>query len=130
MVKRGIWIVLASLLIVACSKSRPTESISIATPLSDNGSMTLTFTIEFPDAESHAYCVENLQKIKYALALMFSSYRSDELTNIGISNNTIKRLLSSRFNVRYDTVKIEDYDVRDKYNKKAKQQTVFSSQVK
>ena len=61
---------------------------------------------------------------------MFRSYRSDELTNIGISNNTIKRLLSSRFNVRYEKVKIEDYDVRDKFNIKAKKQTVFTSQGK
>ena len=130
MVKRGIWVILASMLIVACSKTGPTESISIATSLSDNGTMSMTFTIEFPDRDSHADFLENLQKIKYALTLMFSNYRSDELTNIGISNNTIKRLLSSRFNVNYDKVKIDDYDVRDKFNKKAKKQTVFTGQGK
>ncbi|MBU0991264.1 MAG: hypothetical protein KJ737_02120 [Proteobacteria bacterium] len=124
--KTAVLIAIASLMMLSCGKQNLKDTMSISAILGDNGSLAMTFDIEFPDQESRAFFRENSDKIKYALTLTFKSYNSDELTNRGISNNTIKKLISSRFKINYSKITINEYDVRDSSNQKAKKKTVFS----
>ncbi len=80
---------------MACGKPKIKHSMNISNILADNGSLTMSVDILFNNEDQDEYekFLKNVDQIKFAFDLMFKAYKSDEILNKGISNNTMKKIL-------------------------------------
>ena len=122
-------LIMAGFVFISCGGEASKESLRIATPLADKGYIDMTLTLEFADPEDHRLFIDNQDKIRYALILMFKGYNATDLVNRGLSNNSIKKLLSSRFHVALASMKIDAYDLRDAKNNKVKKKSILTQDV-
>lgn len=120
-------ILILSFIICACAKPKPKYSMNVSTGLADKGSLQIALDIEFQNKEDLKIFKKNSGKIKYALRMMFSGYPSNELVNKGITNNTVQKLFTSRFNLEFHKVTITNFVVKDAKGEKVTKKTVFAT---
>ena len=121
-------IVAICFLICACAKPNPKYAMSVSSPLTDNGTISLSIDIEFASIEELNLFAEKAGKVKHALRLMFSGYASKDLVNKGLVNNTIKNMITREFNIPFKKVTITGFELKDKNKEKVVQETVFTPQ--
>lgn len=107
--------ILFPILFVCCSKN-PVFSFDISSRLLGGGKVSMVVDVEFQDPSGIEELKQQLEKIKYALYLVFSRKSAEEMTKLGEQKtaNSISQILRRHLNQKANAVRVRQFRIDPK----------------